>query len=58
MNRPKPKLEPVVQLDPHLEDEDEVHVFVKQPTGRSNYSCLTTDKSGLNSAEKPSKKHF
>lgn len=44
-------------IDPFLEDDNNVQIFVKQPNGRSNYSSLA-GKSGATSEGKPSKKHF
>ena len=56
-DRPKSKLQLDAPVDPFLEDESNVQVYVKQPTGRSNYSCLS-GKSEANPEAKSSKKHF
>jgi len=56
INRPKPKIQPGEAIDPFLEDDSNVQVFVKQPNGRANYSGLS-GKSASMSEGKSSKKH-
>ena len=56
INRPKPKVQPGEAIDPFLEDDSNVQVFVKQPNGRANYSGLS-GKSASMSEGKSSKKH-
>jgi hypothetical protein len=56
-NRPKPKLQPDVPADPHLEDESNTQVFVKQPNGRSNYASIAGKTEGSQEG-KSSKKHY
>jgi hypothetical protein len=57
INRPKPKIQNGESVDPFLEDDSNVQVFVKQPNGRSNYSGLS-GKSPSTAEGKSSKKHY
>lgn len=57
INRPKPKIQTGESVDPFLEDDSNVKVFVKQPNGRSNYSGLS-GKSAPMAEGKSSKKHY
>jgi hypothetical protein len=57
INRPKPKIQNGESVDPFLEDDSNVQVFVKQPNGRSNYSGLS-GKSSSTAEGKSSKKHY
>lgn len=55
IDRPRPKIQAEAPIDPFLEDDTNVKVFVKQPNGRSNYSTF-----GAKSVAdgKSSKNHF
>jgi hypothetical protein len=57
INRPKPKMQPEAPIDPFLEDDSNIQVYVKQPNGRSNYSGLSGTKA-TSSDGKSSKKHY